>query len=235
MGSKNRIAKHILPIMLEYRKEGQWWVEPFVGGANMIGKVDGVRIGGDTNVYLIELFRAIQLGWEPPNSCTEEEYNQIRKHKDLFPMNLVGFVGIGCSYSGKWFGGYARGKDNKGKERNYCLESKKNIMAQKDKIQTVDFRHGSYLSLPMPKKCIIYCDPPYEKSTKYKDKFNHVKFWQWCRDMAKEGHTVFISEYNAPDDFECIWSKEIVSSLTKNTGGKTGVEKLFKIKEVKSE
>ena len=36
MGSKNRIAKYILPIMLESRAEGMTWVEPFVGGANMI-------------------------------------------------------------------------------------------------------------------------------------------------------------------------------------------------------
>jgi len=34
MGSKTRIAKYILPIMLKERKEGQVWVEPFVGGGN---------------------------------------------------------------------------------------------------------------------------------------------------------------------------------------------------------
>jgi hypothetical protein len=34
--------------------------------------------------------------------------------------------------------------------------------------------------------------------------------------------------YNAPNDFECIWSKEMVSSLTKDTGSKKAVEKLFK-------
>ena len=36
LGSKNRIAKHILPIMLEHRKGNMCWVEPFVGGANTI-------------------------------------------------------------------------------------------------------------------------------------------------------------------------------------------------------
>jgi hypothetical protein len=30
------------------------------------------------------------------------------------------------------------------------------------------------------------------------------------------------------DDFECVWQKEIVSSLTQNTGSKKAVEKLFK-------
>ena len=61
MGSKNRIAKHILPIMLaECEKQGiTKWVEPFVGGANMIDKVEGPRIGNDSNPYLIASFRLL--------------------------------------------------------------------------------------------------------------------------------------------------------------------------------
>ena len=35
MGSKTRIAKEILPIMLKNRTENQFWVEPFVGGGNI--------------------------------------------------------------------------------------------------------------------------------------------------------------------------------------------------------
>ena len=39
---------------------------------------------------------------------------------------------------------------------------------------------------------------------------------------------MFISEYDMPEDrFECVWSKEISSSLTKDTGSKKGIEKLF--------
>ena len=58
MGSKDRIAKHILPIMLAERKPDQWWVEPFVGGANMIDKVEGNRIGNDSHEFLIALLVA---------------------------------------------------------------------------------------------------------------------------------------------------------------------------------
>jgi DNA adenine methylase len=47
--------------------------------------------------------------------------------------------------------------------------------------------------------------------------------------MKQCGHIVFVSEYQAPDDFECVYEKEIVSSLDKNTGGKIGKEKLFKV------
>lgn len=90
----------------------------------------------------------------------------------------------------------------------------------------------SYLDLPIPPRSLIYCDPPYSGITQYrhsdiKDDFNSTVFWQWCREKAVEGHTVFISEYNAPADFKCIWSKKIVSSLTKETGSKVGTEKLF--------
>ena len=60
MGSKNRIAKYILPIMLAERKPDQWCVEPFVGGANMIDKVQGKRIGADINPYLIDALIAIR-------------------------------------------------------------------------------------------------------------------------------------------------------------------------------
>ena len=89
------------------------------------------------------------------------------------------------------------------------------------------------MDLDIPNNSIIYCDPPYKDTTKYSNLFNHDEFWEWCRQKSKEGHSVYISEYNAPDDFECIWQKEIVSSLTKDTGSKKGVEKLFKHKTTK--
>ena len=49
MGSKARIAKYILPIILKDRKPDQWYVEPFVGGCNTIDKVEGLRLGSDAN------------------------------------------------------------------------------------------------------------------------------------------------------------------------------------------
>ena len=39
-GSKNRIAKYILPLITERLKPEQWYVEPFMGGANMMDKVE---------------------------------------------------------------------------------------------------------------------------------------------------------------------------------------------------
>ena len=87
--------------------------------------------------------------------------------------------------------------------------------------------HTSYQELIMPPGSIVYCDPPYAGATKYKDRFNHADFWRWCKNRARHGHTVFVSEYAAPDGWSCVWEKEIVSSLTRDTGGKRGVERLF--------
>ncbi len=224
MGSKNRIAKYLLPIMLENRN-GRTWVEPFVGGANMIDKVDGKRIGADFNEYVISLFTGIQNGFMPPNEVSEEEYKQARLNRVVTP--LVSFIGFGCSYSGKWFGGYARGNTSKGQPRNYCLESKKNILKQADNLKGVQFIHSSYKDLEIPPNSLIYCDPPYKGTTKYKGGFDHAEFWEWCRIKAREGHKVFVSEYNAPGDFVCVWEKEVNSSLTKDTGSKKATEKLF--------
>ena len=43
MGSKARIAKYILPIIIKDRKENQWYIEPFVGGDSSIFG-DGVEV-----------------------------------------------------------------------------------------------------------------------------------------------------------------------------------------------
>ncbi len=62
MGSKARIAKEILPIILKNRKPNQWYIEPFVGGANTIDKVEGNRLGSDINHYLIALYLELKKG-----------------------------------------------------------------------------------------------------------------------------------------------------------------------------
>ena len=236
MGSKNRIAKHILPLMLKDRKEGQYWVEPFVGGANMIDKVDGNRIGADFNDYLIEALKLIRDDVNSiPQVITESEYNSA---KELRPLTgLVGFIGFAMSFGGKWFGGYRRDvAGSKGcidNMRTQTRRSRDSAIKQSKLIQGVDFVFSSYSELVIPPNSIIYCDPPYEGTTGYKDKFNHSEFWQWCRDKVKEGHTIFVSEYNAPDDFECIWEQEVKSSLSANGvsgGSKKSIEKLFTIK-----
>lgn len=229
MGGKNRIAKHILPIMLADRKEGQWWVEPFVGGGNMMDKVEGNRIGGDIDKHCIQALKDIRdnLHLLPKNNkeFTEEMYKQLRQSDDYRYKSYVGYT---ASYGGKWLGGWCR--DSEGK-RDYVAEAFRNATTQSPKLQGVELYNLDYNRLPIPDNSIIYNDIPYANTTKYKNEFDHEKFWDWCRQQASFGHIIFVSEYDAPVDFECVWKGEIVSSLTQNTGAKTGIEKLFKLKE----
>lgn len=231
MGSKSRHVKEILPIILSKRKSpNQAYVEPFVGGANVIEHVKGVRIAGDAHPELIAMLKALQKGWIPPSHVSEDDYTLIKQFPRNYPIELVGFVGFGCSFSGKWWGGYARGNSSNGKPRNYCNESKRNVLKQAPTLKGIKFYNLPYYELPLYPNSIIYCDPPYANTTKYKSgDFNHDKFWQWCRNKVAEGHLVYVSEYNAPKDFICVWEKKVNSSLTQNTGSKKAVEKLFTI------
>ena len=235
MGSKNRIAKELLPILLKDRKPNQWYVEPFAGGMNMIDKVDGNRLANDSNEYLIKMWIAlVEDEWIPNSYVSKDKYLSVKNNKQSYEPCVVGWIGFNCSYSGKYFGGFAGVVETKQGQRNYQEEAHRNIKKQIPNLTGVEFVSCNYINLHIPDQSIIYCDPPYEGTTKYKDDFNHLEFWNWVREKSKEGHTVFVSEYNAPDDFICVWQKELKSSLSANGtigGSKKSIEKLFTLRK----
>ena len=222
LGSKKRIAKHILPIILKSRNENQPYIEPFAGGMNMIDKVDGIRIANDNNYYLIELFKALQQGWTPPDNITKEEYMDIKDNKDNYPPQLVAFVGFLCSFGGKWFGGYAKNKIG----TNYCQSGKKVLLKQIKSLMDVQLLNQSYDQIEYPPESLIYCDPPYYQTTEYKDKFDSCRFYEWVKTMTNEGHTIYFSEYSAPEEFRLVWSMEVKTNLNRNQPTKR-IENLY--------
>lgn len=222
MGSKARYAKELLPIILQGRKPGQYYVEPFCGGCNMIDKVDGPRIANDSNHYLIALFKYLQDGGKLPEHVTEQEYKAIKADPYLFDDWLVAFAGFLYSFRGKWFGGY--GKSEIG--RKQAKSQVGNLVKQTCFLKNIQFSSVSYLSLSIPPNSIVYCDPPYAGTTGYKDKFDSDIFWNWARQKQDEGHWVYVSEYNAPDDFLCLWHREVRASSIGGTN-KPATERLF--------
>ena len=99
MGSKNRIAKEILPIILKDRKPNQCYVEPFVGGGNLIDKVEGFRIGADLNPFIIEALKLIRDNPESlPDHVSEEMYQELKSKKEL--NGVTGVVGFTMSFGG---------------------------------------------------------------------------------------------------------------------------------------
>ena len=233
MGSKSQIAKHILPIILDGRKDGQYYVEPFCGGCNMIDKVPGNRIANDGNPYLIAMWEALSWGWDPPKIISREHYCEVREcynqNTDEYPMHYIAWVGFMGSFNSKFFGGYSGHSvtDAAGGVRDYIGESSRNILAQVPSLDGVQFTNCNYTDMVIPPNSIIYCDPPYEGVSKYKYSIDHEKFWAWCRERVAEGHDVFISEYNAPDDFICVWEREVKITLSPGMVDKRATEKLF--------
>lgn len=235
MGSKARFSKEILPIILKDRKPEQWYIEPFAGGMNMICEVSGSRIANDIHYHLVQMWKELVSGWIP-KKITKEEYSEVRTNQDRYPAYFVGWVGFNCSYSGKWFGGFANDypesrRNKNGILPNYQMEAINNIPKQVQKMKGVIFQNKPYYELELPPNSIVYCDPPYEGTTKYANNFDHKLFWNWVRNISIQGHTVYVSEYNAPNDFKCIWSKKTNSQLSANGkigGNKESVEKLFK-------
>lgn len=195
-GGKTKVSNQIVEYLESVRKENQTYIEPFVGGGIICSKMSGERKAYDYNEYLIEMYKAVQGGYELPNCISEEEYKYIREHKDD-DKALTGFVGFGCSFAGKWFGGYARNKSN----HNYCLASKNSLLRKMSTMYDVTFEWKDYKKLDLH-DCLVYCDPPYANTTKYTGTpdFDTNKFWDVMREWSKD-NDVYISEYEAPDDF----------------------------------
>lgn len=200
----------------------------------MIDKIScGHRIGNDIHKELIAMFKEIQSGWDIPLHITEDEYNRVRDNKCHYPDYYVGLVGFNATFGAKYFGGYARGfKQDKVTPRDIPNEALRNLIEQIPRIMDVeflcsDYRNNQYSDI---KNAVIYCDPPYQGTTKYAtDFFDYDAFWDWCRKMSEDNY-VFVSEYNAPYDFECIWQKNVTTSL-KVHEHENRTEKLFVIKQ----
>ena len=86
MGSKNRLSKEIVPIIQSYiTSNTKGYLEPFVGGANIIDKIICDRkFGSDNHKYLIAFLDALSKGYKPPKNISEEEYKYIKTHQEEY-------------------------------------------------------------------------------------------------------------------------------------------------------
>lgn len=235
VGSKNRLAKELVPIIQSYiTDDTKGYLEPFVGGANMIDKIEcDNKFGCDIHEELIELLKYIQnTNNILPTTIKEEEYNKVRLNKDKYEKWYVGFIGFCATFGAKYFGGYARGfKEDKITPRDIPAESIRNIEKQRKNLQNIKFKCCSYDEINKNiKDFVIYCDPPYKGTLKYTTDFDYDKFYKWCKEMSKN-NIVLISEYWMPEEFECIWEKKTTVRIDSNKKSKDKkmerTEKLF--------
>lgn len=104
VGSKNRLSKQIAPIIQSYidnTPDCRGYLEPFVGGANMIDKIKApCKIGNDIHSYLIALLNHVQQTTDDlPDAITEDEYKRV--HADYShgggDATMIGTLGLSDS------------------------------------------------------------------------------------------------------------------------------------------
>lgn len=235
-GSKNRLAKFIVPILQDYIDNNniKTYIEPFVGGANIIDKINcSVKIGSDYNADLIALLKYAQSDNDlciAPKECSFEHYADVRSNRytEKYTQEYTALIGYCASYGGRYFdGGYSR--DAKG-VRSIYTERLANLKEQAPNLKNIKFDckdYKQYLNLGI-KNALFYLDPPYRNTKQYsKQDINYDEFYNFCRELSKN-NIVVISEYNMPDDFTCIWSKERkVLQKSDRVKGDKATEKLF--------
>lgn len=210
-GSKNKISKYILPILYKSLHDKDKYLEPFVGGCNIIDKIEcDKKIGLDIHPQLIDLLIYCQNPENIlPTTISNDEYEKVANNRDNYESWYVGLVGFCASFGGSFFNGYARTKD-----RDIPAERIRNLQKQRSKLKGVNFFCESFLQIPTTiKNFTIYCDPPYINTKKYSNDFNYELFYSWCRELSKNNN-LFISEYTMPSDFKVVTTIKRKSMLS---------------------
>ena len=214
-GSKEKLSKDLLPFIQDCIDDNKMdlYVEPFVGGANMIDKIKcRYRIGFDKNHWVISLLKYMRDNPDlpkAPSDCPFELYARVReaynKGTKAFSDEEKAMVGYFASYGGRFFdGGYGRaGKRNMYKER---LEYAKKQAPLLTNISFVEADYQEAIKI-LDDNCLVYCDPPYSNTKQYGVTFNSASFYTWVTELSKK-YFVLISEYYMPSDFVQVWSKE---------------------------
>ena len=242
MGSKAKIAKEILPLILKNCSKEQTYVEPFCGGLNSICIAEhDKKIANDINPFLIAMWQYLKnyKGQFLPLYITKDLYSEWRNYynqekkkglkldyDNFESYALCGWIGFMGSFNGRFYDGGYSGHDVNG--RDYITEQINNTLSQLPYLDNIDFHCGTYYDMVIPDNSIIYCDIPYKNTKQYNlsMNFDYDRFYKWCHEMKEKGHEVFISEYEMPSEFKCIWQKEVTVALNQKITKKP-VEKLF--------
>jgi DNA adenine methylase len=216
-GGKERIARRLTTALLRHSRSREVYFEPFLGAGSTAVLAGSFRAAVLTDAHpdLVLLWRALLFeGWEPPEELTEEHYQALRKAE---PSPLRAFAGFGCSFGGKWFGGFARSGF-----RAYPAEAARALKRKARAMricQVLDVFQADYRALAPGSGAVVYCDPPYEGTESYAaGNFSSAEFWETAEQWARQGAEVFVSEYVAPIGWAPVWSGVVRLQLAGGAG-----------------
>jgi DNA adenine methylase len=224
LGGKGRLGRSIAEAVLAHTAKRGTYLEPFLGGGNSFRHLAphfAATRAGDAHEDLMLMWEAARGGWEPPPLISEEDYRRLRREP---PSALRAAAGFGCSFGGKWWGGYARSA--KCDPDYYARHTAKSVREVAQLMGSTELRRASFAEWSVDEDHVVYADPPYVKTTGYRGGFDHPAFWATMTAWSEAGADVFVSEYAAPPDWTCVWSREHVVKVSGGTGA-TSCERLF--------
>lgn len=237
MGSKNKYAKYIVPILQKTIDDNniETYIECFVGGANIIDKIQCKnRIGYDRSDTLIALLCQMRDNFDKVlKDGNRELWDKGKEYvkNDIMPNDMtladIGAMEFFASFSS---GGFPRGYAKNSATRNYFNEAYRNAQKQSPLLKDIQFYCQNYDSLNSDtKNAVIYLDPPYQGTKPYgyasQPSMNYQHFWNWVREISKNNY-VFVSEQQAPEDFKIIWEQDVKRTTNKHNDFKA-VERLY--------
>ena len=181
---------------------------------------------------------------------SREKFNDIKVNPDKYPDWYVGYVltiwSFGNSQKNYLFGkdieemkrqaheylllngydGFAETRIKLVKEfkKKALLEGRFELQ-QLERLDSLDW-YDFTQSIPKEilKDSFIYCDPPYENTSKYQvNEMDYDKFWSWFRNCP---YPVYVSSYVAPEDIKPI-KNEYKTSLLSSKSREKKVENIY--------
>ena len=240
MGSKAKYADKIVPLLQKIidEKNITTYIEPFVGGANIIDKIKCQhKYGYDKNFSLIALHQKAQSAFEDiPEHGNREWWDKAKmvyrknegkpSQEDISDWE-IGAIAFLASFSN---GGFSRGYAKNNSTRDYYNEAYKNLKTQatSDLYKDIIFDCKEFHEIEIPDNSLIYCDPPYINTKPYGYKFetffDYDFYYNWIREISKN-NIVICSEQVFPDDFKIIWEQNVKRTCGKDNNFKA-LEKL---------
>ena len=199
-GGKSRTGKDIASILkdiINNNKSIVGYCEPFCGGCGVLSHMTSLQgfqyIAGDANKSIICMWKSLCDGWVPDiSNATRERYTQLKGNGEFSAEK--GFLGHVVSYGGLYFKTFTESLVPR------LPSSKRSVIRISEKLRNVKFESGDYTQFSELENHLIFCDPPYEKNSRYFDennklmKFDSVAFWNWCKEMHKKKNIIVVNE-----------------------------------------
>lgn len=234
-GGKHRLAKRIATILEAHRSPGQRFVDVFCGGLSITASMGdhGPRVANDGCAPLIRLYNAWREGWRPPAEVSEELWRELKSKQD--PNDpLTAFAGFGCSFGGKWFGGYTGryGKKRNGYQQAYQKCAENLLSAKVASSVDVYFTCLDFRDLQVEVGDLVYCDAPYKGTGQYayfRRPFDFASYTETLQFWAKTC-SVFVSEYEAlVPTWELVAEFKPRKALAGTSSAPLRMERLFRV------